>query len=96
LQFGFRPEYNVTVSYALGAKVKDTQTNGRAKHYQSVITSNLGNCVGNPSYWTQIDMAGEFGNTIQYSAWTDDKAGLWKNAGGDPDNNNGGAVYVGP
>jgi hypothetical protein len=90
MQFAFRPEYNVTVSYALGAKVKVIQSNGRSKHYQSVITSNLGNSVGNPSYWTQIDMAGEFGNNIQYSEWTDDKADLWKNSGGDPDNNNGG------
>jgi hypothetical protein len=90
LQFGFRPEYDPLISYTIGSKVKDTQTNGRAKHYQSQVINNKGNGLGNPTNWIQIDMAEEFGNTIQYSAWTDDKAGLWKNAGGDPDNNNGG------
>ena len=90
LQFGFRPEYDSTVSYAMAAKVKVTQSNGRGKHYESQVINNLNNTPGNPSYWRQIDMAEEFGNTIQYSPWTDDKAGLWKNAGADPDNNNGG------
>ena len=90
IQFGFRPEYDASVSYALGAKVQVRQTNGRGKHYESQVINNLNNTPGNPSYWRQIDMAEEFGNTIQYSPWTDDKAGLWKNMGGDPDNNNGG------
>ena len=93
IQFGFRPEYDASVSYALGAKVQVRQANGRGKHYESQVINNQGNTPptsGNTSYWNRIDMAEEFGNTIQYSPWTDDKAGLWKNMGGDPDNNNGG------
>ena len=35
--------------------------------------------------WTIIDMGSEFGDTVQYSEWTDDKAKLWANAGANPD-----------
>jgi len=91
LQFGFRPEYDSTISYPIDAKVKVTQTNGRGKHYKSLVNNNT-QTPGNPSFWQQIDMASEFGNTIQYSPWTDDKSGLWQNMGSDPDNNNAGQM----
>lgn len=93
LQFGFRPEYDANETYALGAKVQVRQANGRGKHYESKVANNQGNTPpssGSNSNWERIDMSDEFGNTIQYSPYTDDKAGLWKNMGGDPDNNNGG------
>ena len=34
--------------------------------------------------WDTLTTATYYGNVIQYSPWTDDKAALWKNSGGDP------------
>lgn len=90
LQFGFRPEWDNTVTYPQNAKVKVTQTNGRAKHYQSDTDNNTSDPA--VSNWTRIYMSDEFGDTIQYSPWTDDKSGIWANMGSDPDNDNEGAM----
>lgn len=83
LEFFYRPEWESGLDYKTGAKVK---FNG--KHYESTSnhtssTSNEPTDVGAP--WTQIDMGDEFGDTVQYSPWTDDKAILWVNGGVDPD-----------
>lgn len=40
------------------------------------------------NFWEQVDMSTEFGDTIQYSPWTDDKARLWSNNGPDPSRTN--------
>jgi hypothetical protein len=34
--------------------------------------------------WDTLTTGNYYGNVIQYSPWTDDKAALWKNSGGDP------------
>lgn len=34
--------------------------------------------------WTVLSTGSYYGNVIQYSPWTDDKATLWINSGGDP------------
>jgi hypothetical protein len=94
IEFAFRPEYNSSVSYAVNAKVKVTQSNGRGKHYKSKVANNQGNTppptVLSDSYWERIDMGDEFGDNIQYSAWTDDKNAVWAVMGSDPENNHAG------
>lgn len=84
IQFLFRPEWvsGLAGGYPSGAKVKVT-TSGIPKHYQSDIDDNTDTP---PTNWTQIDMSDEFGDSIQYSPWTDDKAQLWANCGSDPSN----------
>ena len=87
VQFAFRPEWSDTISYTVDAKVKVIQPNGRAKHYKSKINNNLNNippAFGDSIHWQRIDMKSEFGDSIQYSPWTDDKATLWKNSMANP------------
>lgn len=36
--------------------------------------------------WVVLTTAAYYGNVIQYSPWTDDKAAIWKNGGTDPGN----------
>jgi len=92
IQFKFRPEYDSTVTYPTDAMIKVTASDGTAQHYKSLINSNLNNTPPGPtagsndtdSNWQQIDMKDEFGDSIQYSLWTDDKATLWSNAMGLP------------
>ena len=85
LEFAFRPQWQTSTLYLVGAKVIDVTT---SKHYEcntehtshsSVMSGDLA------TKWTLIDMSSEFGDTIQYSPWTDDKAVLWANAGVNPD-----------
>jgi len=96
VQFIFRPEYSNTATYAIDAKVKvgiDSGPPNKAQHYKSKTNNNTGNVPPGPTAgvsdsdanWQQIDMKEEFGDTEQYSEWTDDKAVLWANAGCDPD-----------
>ncbi len=99
--FIFRPEYDATVSYPAGAKVKVTSSSTqREKHYVSRVNNNLGNtpptAAASPwqdSYWTRFDMSdsdGEVnGDNVQYSPWTDGKAQLWKNSMANPDSASG-------
>jgi len=88
LSFIFRPEYNSIVSYSQNAKVKVTPTTEIApKHYKSKVNNNQGNTPPSglsDSNWEQIDMSDEFGDNVQYSPWTDDKATLWLNSGCNP------------
>jgi hypothetical protein len=91
LQFIFRPEWRANIVYEVDAKIKVTPTTNVApKHYKvpsgqahtsgSVFATDLA-----AGKWTQIDMGDEFGDTIQYSPWTDEKATVWSNNGCDPD-----------
>lgn len=88
-QFVFRPLWISTVTYATDARVLY-----QGQHYKSKINSNLNNTPPGPTSgskdsdanWEQIDMSDEFGDTIQYSEWTDDKVELIINAGADPTN----------
>jgi len=81
--FLFRPKWrSLTGGYKEDAKVIH---NGI--HYKS---DNNGNTSTPPSNWTKIDMSTEFGDSVQYSPWTDDKTALWINSGTNAD----GAVKV--
>jgi hypothetical protein len=85
LEFSFRPQWKSGINYKEGAKVLGSD----AKHYKVKTSqghlSSTSNKPPNTTYWELIDYSSEFGDTIQYSEWTDDKAVLWANAGVDPD-----------
>jgi len=89
-QFIYRPLFAIGVTYLQDAKVKFEE-----KHYKSKVNDNTGNTppVGaiaplfnEDAFWRQIDMSDEFGDTQQYSEWTDDKAQHWINCGSNPTN----------
>lgn len=87
LQFTFRPEWVTGELYQVDARVKVTPTTVvAAKHYKCLIEHTAGTFATDLSAgrWVQVDMAEEFGNSIQYSPWTDGKATLWSNNGCDP------------
>jgi len=84
-QFIFRPQWDENIFYLEGSKVKFEDN----KHYEANT-----DITGTPPFtnpgasadWDQIDMSDEFGDTIQYSEWTDDKVKEWANSGADPSN----------
>tara|TARA_R110000824_G_scaffold371928_2_gene561738 strand:- start:1425 stop:4433 length:3009 start_codon:yes stop_codon:yes gene_type:complete len=80
LEFSFRPEWKTSVTYKTGAKVIYN-----TKHYKALRETVGDTPSSSTSDWELIDMSSEFGDTVQYSEWTDDKAVLWANAGVDPD-----------
>ena len=90
-QFIFRPSWDDQIEYLKDSRVKYLKD----KHYKA--NSDI---TGTPPFtnpgasasWDQIDMSDEFGDTIQYSEWTDDKAREWANCGGTP---NGVSAIVG-
>ena len=96
LQFIFRPEWNNGIDYEIDAKVKITPESSTTSdiaptHYkctQAHTSSTSTDKPGSGSFWankwTTIDMGDEFGDDIQYSPWTDDKATLWLNNGCNP------------
>ena len=93
LQFIFRPEWSTGIAYEVDARVKVTPTTSVApKHYKCLEDHTSGTFATDlaANKWVQVDMAEEFGNSIQYSPWTDDKATLWRNNGCDPN----GAVFT--
>lgn len=87
-QFTFRPEWRDDISYGVGALIKR-----EGQHYISLINNNLNNTPLGPtpcsddsdSNWQQIDMSDRFGDFIQYSEWTDDKAPIILNGMCAPD-----------
>lgn len=85
LEFLFRPSWSsASIEYLADSKVKFTD----GKHYKATSDhtssgSNEPTDIGAP--WALIDMSTEFGDNIQYSPWTDDKAKLWANSGSAPD-----------
>jgi hypothetical protein len=84
-QFIFRPLWDENIFYLTDSKVKFVDN----KHY--IANTDI---TGTPPFtdpsasadWDQIDMGDEFGDTIQYSEWTDDKVKEWANCGADPSN----------
>lgn len=84
-QFIFRPLWDDQIQYLTDSRVKYIDN----KHYKA-----LNDITGTPPFtippssadWQQIDMGDEFGDTIQYSEWTDDKVKEWANCGADPSN----------
>jgi len=78
IQFEYRPPWVSGTVYRQNSLVKHL-----GKHYISLVDNN-NQTPGNPSFWTQIDMASQFGNTTQYSEWTDDKVREWANCGSNP------------
>lgn len=87
LKFIFRPEWATGTVYETDSRIKVTDTSQIEKHYKALEDHTSGTFATDlaAAKWVQIDMAEEFGNTIQYSPWTDDKATLWGNMGCDPD-----------
>lgn len=86
-QFTFRPEWITGTVYAVDARIKVTLTGTKAaKHYNCDTAHTSGTFATDlaAGKWSQIDM-GVFGDSIQYSPWTDDKATVWSNNGCDPD-----------
>jgi hypothetical protein len=88
-RFIFRPEWISGVYYNENARIKVTPTTEVApSHYKvktgQAHTSSTSNKPPNATYWEQIDMGDEFGDTVQYSPWTDEKATLWLNSGCNP------------
>jgi len=95
LNFIFRPEWTNGIQYKIGARIKvtpetSTTTKIAPTHYRCTAdhtSSTSSNKPGNAQWynvWTTVDMGDEFGDTIQYSQWTDDKHALWLNSGCDP------------
>jgi len=100
-QFLLRPEWINGVVYAVDVRVKVTPTTTISpKHYKCILAHTASDGVNDPStdvstygtpgtFWEQVDMGDEFGDSIQYSPWTDNNARLWSNAGADPARNQG-------
>lgn len=84
-QFIFRAQWDENIFYLETSKVKYIDN----KHYNANTDITGTPPFTNPAAsgdWDQIDMSDEFGDTIQYSEWTDDKVKEWANCGADPDN----------
>ena len=84
-QFIFRPLWDDQIEYLEDSLVKFIDN----KHYKANA-----DITGTPPFtdpaasasWDQIDMGDEFGDTVQYSEWTDDLVRQWANCGADPSN----------
>jgi len=83
-QFIFRPQWDENIFYLKDSLVKYLDN----KHFLA-----LNDITGTPPFtappsdptnWQQVDMSDEFGDTIQYSEWTDDKVKEWANCGANP------------
>jgi len=84
-RFLFRPELSSAVTYSQDARIKVTPTTDVApKHYKALRETQGDTPSTSTSDWEQIDMGDEFGDTVQYSPWTDEKATLWLNSGCNP------------
>ena len=96
IKFQLRPNWGSGVVYETDAivKVDSTSETISPSHYVCIAdhTSGASTKPGSgaswATYWSQVDMSDEFGDSVQYSPWTDDKARLWSNAGADPGRTN--------
>ncbi len=82
-QFIFRPLWDEDIKYLTNSLVKYIDN----KHYKANSDITGTPPFTNPSLsssWDQIDMSTEFGDTIQYSEWTDDRVQEWANCGANP------------
>ena len=89
-QFDFRPGWDSAPTYQVFSRVLY-----EGKHYESLTNGNQGNTPPTGAVpplfnvdanWFQIDMSDEFGDTIEYSEWTANKAQHWINCGSNPMN----------
>ncbi|KKL15957.1 hypothetical protein LCGC14_2500420, partial [marine sediment metagenome] len=87
MTFVFRPIWITGTVYDVDARVKDVDTSlgtTAAKHYKANTAHTAGaTFAGDIAKWDQIDMSDEFGDSIQYSPWTDEKNVVWRNNGCD-------------
>lgn len=92
-EFAFRPQWVTATPYLVGAKVLDVAT---GKHYICATAHTSGTFATDLTAvkWTIIDYGSEFGDTIQYSPWTDDKAVLWANASANPNSTTAISAWV--
>lgn len=80
-RFPLQPQWINTETYGLGSNIQD-----EGIHYESLINNNINlKPSANLAFWKVITSLDFFGNSIQYSPWTVDKAPLWRNAGSDVD-----------
>jgi hypothetical protein len=82
--------------YAVDAIIQVEQSGTpHPKHYKCILAHTSDSGVNDPTtdvssygtpgtYWEQVDMGDEFGDSIQYSPWTDGKSAVLGNAGADP------------
>jgi hypothetical protein len=91
-KFIFRPEWETGQTYAVDADVKvtDETTEAHAKHYTCLEEHESGTFSTDltAGKWSQIDQGDEFGDSVQYSPWTDGKARVWTNSGANPARDN--------
>ncbi len=89
MQFVFRPKWVTGTVYAVDAIVKDILTEPPTnKHYKCLVAHTAGSTLlvdEGVGRWGAVDMSEEFGDTIQYSPWTDGRPTTWSNHGADPD-----------
>lgn len=86
IKFQLRPNWSSAAAYEVDAIVKvDSTSETIAPTHYKCISAHTNQQPPNATYWSVVDMSDEFGDTVQYSPWTDDKARLWSNAGANPD-----------
>lgn len=90
MQFRFRPQWDSNgIEYLKDSKVQHVNLLGVKKHWRANNDHVSGFFITEPGgiggNWTEITKASEYGSSIQYSEWTDDKLALWANAGSNPD-----------
>ena len=86
-QFLFRPNWISTIAYKNGSKVflRETQAAGNGNtHWKANADTNAGEKPSVSGKWDKIDMSSEFGDTLEYSLWTTEKASLWIQPGSNP------------
>lgn len=78
--FFFRPKWVTSTLYKVDALVRVT-TSGIAKHYKCLVEHTSGTFATDlaAAKWVIWDMSDQFGDSEQYTPWTDDKATLWGN-----------------
>ncbi len=82
-QFIFRPSWDANIPFQKDSLVKYLDN----EHFRAL--NDITSFPADPppvdvTNWEQIDMSDEFGDTIQYSEWTDDKVKEWANSGANP------------
>lgn len=75
--FRFRPQWDPTLTYPIGAKIQ------RAGGHYEALTAAVAETdpLTSSSDWKRIYMSDQFGNSVQYSEWTDDSSVYFVNSG---------------
>jgi len=84
------PEHSLFAEHVAGTYEKDSIV-----RLAGVVYTNSSQTSNTPptAPWSILTTALYYGNVIQYSPWTDDKVALWKNSGGDPEDDSGSSNY---